>query len=221
MKTKTILIVLAVLCGVSVLVTNAYLRGRWQERVDDLQDQVDSTDNFWSAKYAVDSTAWVVQQDSLQRRDSILTLDAMHLALREDSLKALKVVVLGAIEAAEAKEDTLTLLTRIKQALTLSDGLLRVCQAQRGVAEDRRGVCMARLARQTARIASLEKLRARLQAERDSAMALLKPPPLFSLDFEIGVGVGCAGGLGGNVACGPAVQFTILRLRLPFINTPR
>lgn len=196
-------------------------RGKWRARVDNLQTQVDSTDMLLE-QYQVDSVARAVQDSVLDERDSVLTVDSARVALRADSLEEARLRSLRflALQRARIAQDTLppdvrAVLAAYDSALVTTDSARSVCEQGKANAEDRAGNCEEQKSIADSTVADLETLRVRLTSERDSALVLLKPPPLFQLTFDVSVGLGCVANQNGS-ACGISAQLTLLRFRLPW-----
>jgi len=223
-KRDIILLVVALVVG-SALVKLIYDRGKWQERVDDLKAQVDSTDGYWLKKYAGDSTTWAARSDSLSARGDSLVLDSTRYAKRAADLEVSRGAALARLQRLETETDftkfsqpAQQLVLGLRGALNETQLSLGTCKLRQRTAEEQRAVCTVRAADQRAQILSLEQLRGRLTAERDSALALLRPPSLFSLAFDVGVGPGCVVGLNGKSVCGLGVNLTVLKFRIPLFG---
>jgi chromosome segregation ATPase len=223
-KLKLLLVLVVVIMAVAV-VQRFYERGRWQERKDDLETQVDSTDQYWSEKYTQDSTAWARRTDSLQQRDSALVADSTRLAQEAAARTMALERSLAQLKQLRARLDPSTLppegrdlLVAFEQALEKTKASLTTCHAQLATAQERRSGCEVQLADRDEQVVALEHLRGRLTAERDSARALNKPPPLLSLTLEVGAGVACVVlpiGTNAEPACGLSVQVNVVRFRIP------
>lgn len=213
-------LLLIVLVGVAAWIYNL---GAWQERVDDLQAQVDSTDNYWLPKYTADSTEWATQLDSLAEVNDSLVEDSTALAQQATRQERARIRADVRLQELTSRLDTMTMTPQVRavlgaaqQAYLHVDSSLTTCRDRLGTAESQRGVCAAELAIKTENVTALENLRTRLVAERDSAQALIKPPSLFDLTFDVGVGAGCVYDLGDQkMRCGPSTQITVLRVRIP------
>ena len=201
----TIIVVLA-----GALAYIFYSRGAWQERKKDLEVQVRITDQLRET-YTRDSTVWARSLDALQQQDTVLADTAAQLAEDAVTQEQERVETVAALPGLEAED----LVRGLEIALIKTETSRQTCVASLGVAERRRSLCVRGAKLLLARIDTLEVLRGRLTAERDSAQALLKPPPLLSLTLEGSIGPGCTFGLGGGSMCGVSVQVTVLRFRLP------
>jgi hypothetical protein len=199
-------------------------RGKWQERVDDLEAQVEQT-NTALEEYADSIQIWAARRDSLTARDSALTKDSVRIAraawrVEQDYLET-RAELANALAASAL--DTVPphvqeVYVRYERALDMADSLTAVCEKGRTNAEDRLGVCEADKAIADSTILVLEELRGRLTSERDSALVLLKPPSLFQFGFDVGVGAACIYDVSnGKFVCGPSAQVTVLKFRLPIL----
>lgn len=194
-------------------------RGRWQERRRDLQAQIDSTHRLL-ASYRVDSLRRTQVLDSLAQRTVRLTQDSLRWASRysEVTRKArASDSVLARLQAA-VNEDSLprtvrNLLTAKQEALQTAREGWGACEEGLRLAQDQRSACQMAQDTLLSEIVALRGLQVRLGAERDSALALLRPPSLLSLQLSVGIGVACV--YRETLLCGPSVHVTLLRLRLP------
>lgn len=223
MSRKDVILLVVALVGAGILFRWVYERGQWKERVNDLTAQVDSTDGYWLKKYAEDSTAWATRSDSLTARGDTLALDSARFARRADTLEARRIAALEELQQLDVDLTTLPqgaqqLVTGLRSALNETTLSLGTCRLRRHTADEQRTVCEVQAADQRDQIFSLEQLRGRLTAERDSALALLRPPSLLSLTLEGGIGPGCTVGLNGMSVCGLSAHVTVIRFRLPLFG---
>ena len=204
----------------SVLSAHLMARGAWKEREKDLLEQIRVTDSLLNV-YQADSVRWFGELSALRERSNVLRADSARL---DSSLVRSRVVRRGVearLSSLLSDLDRDTLPQELQDLLDVGEATLvalaeegEACVASLENARGQRTVCEEARQIDSTRIASLELVRTRLTAERDSAQALNKPPPLFSLTFEVGVGPGCAVGVNGQVACGASLQATVLRFRL-------
>ncbi len=198
--------------------------GQWQARRQALEAQVVITDSL-AAVYTADSTVWaglvvtlIARQDTLQEKADSLT----GVAASQDSARVEAVADLDALRAAAEvvpiPAPAAALVRGLENALTRTEVSLNTCGVRLTNAQEQVTTCAKRQAIQDNALARAGVLRGRLTAERDSARALLRPPPLFALAFEVNAGVGCATTLSGIIACGPAVQVTLFRFRIPLFQ---
>ena len=196
-------------------------RGRWLERKQDLQTQVDST-RVLLGRYTADSAGRQRSLDSLGRLTVRLSRDSTIWHQRWLQTLAAKTAVDSALTALRASvdEDSLpeavkTLLAGERRALLTTGQSFEACQEGLRIAQEARSVCQTAQDTLQSEIVGLRGFQARLLAERDSALSLLKPPSLLSLTFELGVGPACL--VGSVVRCGLGVQATVVRFRLPLV----
>lgn len=220
MKTRDIVGIVVVLVVAAVVAERLMARGAWLEREKDLLAQIHVTDSLLGV-YAADSVRWQGQIAVLTTRALVLRQDSARL----DTALVRSHVVRRGVEARlsslllDIDRDTLT--RGIQELLDVGEATItalklegEACKALLGNTREQRTVCEEARMIDSTRIVSLELVRERLTAERDSAQALNRPPPLFSLVFEVGVGPGCAVGVNGQVVCGASLQATVLRFRL-------
>ena len=213
---------IAVVVGVVLHLANQW--GRWQMRRQALEAQVVITDSL-AAVYTADSTVWAGLVDSLVAREVILTGAADSLtevAAHQDTARAKAVTELDILrataEVVSIPAPVAALVRGLEAALTLTKVSLNTCGVRLTNAQEQVTTCAKRRALLDTALTKAGVLRLRLTAERDSARALLRPPPLFALAFEMNAGVGCATTLAGAVACGPAIQVTLFRFRIPLFQ---
>ncbi len=212
----------AVVVGVVLHLANQW--GQWQARRQALETQVVITDSL-AAVYTADSTVWaglvvtlIAHQDTLEEKADSLT----GVAASQDSARVEAVTDLDALRAAAEvvpiPAPAAALVRGLENALTHTEVSLNTCGVQLTNAQEQITTCTKRQAIHDSALARAGILRGRLTAERDSARALLRPPPWFALAFEVNAGVGCVTTLSGTVACGPAVQVTLFRFRIPLFQ---
>ncbi len=217
---KNIIIAIAAAIALSMLLYHVRARAQWMERKADLDAQIDST-NALLDSYSADSTEWSLTLDSLALIQDSLKSDSANTARELTRLRRSRVSLGLQLRALQAKVDVDSLppavrdLLRVSEQTVLSaDSVAEVCSAALDVAQAQRSVCEREKEILTRRVVVLEVLRDRLTSERDSADALNKPPALFSLAFELGVGPSCQIALDGRVGCGLGLQLTLLKFRL-------
>ncbi len=215
---------LVVAAVASVLLHFANQWGQRQARRQALEAQVVITDSL-AAVYTADSTVWAGLVDALVARQDTLKKEADSLsgeANSQDAARAVAVADLGALRTAAdvvpIPAPAAALVRGLEGALALTEVSLNTCGARLLNAQGQLTTCAKRRAILDTALIKAGVLRLRLTAERDSARALLRPPPLFSLAFEVNAGVGCATTLAGAVSCGPAVQVTLFRFRIPLFQ---
>ena len=204
---------------VSGLVYQAYARGAWKERARDLEAQVELTDVLLDG-YAINEGIWAERLDSLANvaRESNLTAleqaRTLRIAQRDREVADSEIVVLRSVvdetalsgevrdllegervAAERARDETVA----CRLLLNTQMGLSNTCATQRGVLEGQ--------------VSSLSVLRGRLVAERDSALALMKPPPILDLTMELTIGPGILATMAGQVYAGIGLQLSILKFR--------
>lgn len=216
-----VLITIIIVGLLAVLTVQMIDRGKWRARVDNLQAQVDTT-NAKIQQYRVDSVARAQRDSVLDVRDSVLTVDSAAIALRADSVEEARLRTVRYAARLRAQLDSTELSPAVRStlqayeaALDTAEAAQEVCKEGKQNAEDRANNCEEQKALRDTTIADLEELRTNLTAERDSALVLLRPPPLFQLTFELTGGVGCAANLNSS-ACGASAQLTLFRFRLPW-----
>ena len=196
----------------------AYNRGKWQGRVDDLKAQIAITDSV-QAQYVADSAQWALAREYFEVRDSTLTADSARIASTTAQTRQRYLQTRAELTALQntMAQDSISPQVRVvlgayEQALAAADSSEAACQEGKTNAEDRVSNCEQQLAVADSSVLALEKLRGRLTAERDSAVVLLKPPPLFALTFDVGVGAACV--YNSQITCGPSIHVTVLRFRI-------
>lgn len=218
--------VLAVAFGLALLAGFGWQmaqRGAWRERLRDLQAQVDSTDRVL-VQYRADSAAWARTLAALSRRATNLAKDSARLAGELGLASARRAAADSALAAAQAAVDEQQLPPPLQALLAAQQDATaalaaegQACQRSLANAQAQRTTCEEMADTLRHQVASLERLNGRLLAERDSARALLKPPSLLALTFELTAGPGCSSN-GRQTVCGGSVQATVLRFRIPLFR---
>lgn len=222
MKTKDIVLGVVLVALVSGFMWQAYQRGHWKSRVENLEAEAVVTDSLLG-KYTVDSVQQSAWRDSVTTADSMLQHQALEegVALEvatgvretaETDLKPLREAVVGDPLTPEVRE----LLAGERSVTQKALNETSACQALLTTSVALGASCGVVVDSLDTRILTLEGLRARLTAERDTAMVLLKPPSLINLTFELGVGLGCVLTPTGRTLCGFSGQVTLLRVRFRF-----
>lgn len=210
--------VVVVVALVGGLTWQAYARGAWQRRAEDLQTQVQAT-NRRLRQYSTDSTAWAAALQQAQARADSLARDSARAA------RTLAAAHTGSAQAAH-RADSLRQVTNVdslpsqvrdllqvqRSATLAAQGEAQACTAALDVAQGQRSLCEVVRDTLTRKVTALEGLRASLLAERDSARALLRPPPLLTLAADLSAGPACVVGLDGSAHCGVGLQVSVLRV---------
>jgi hypothetical protein len=223
-STKQVLLSLVGATLLAGLVWTAQQRGAWVERVRDLNAQVDSTKAVL-ALHAADSLRWqatlsALRVHALQLAQDSQRFQAQLVHARRGRVEAeLALTTLrGAVVEADLAQPVRDLLAGERRSTEAAQGEATACQALLDVAQEQRSTCEAEKATLQQEIVSLEGIRARLSSERDSALALLRPPSVFSPTLAVTAGPACVATLSGPVSCGLGVQVSILQLRIPLFG---
>ena len=218
--TKNVILGLAIAVALSMLLYHVRARAQWLERKADLDAQIDSTNTLLES-YTADSATWSASLDSLGLIQDSLRADSATLDREANRLRRSRSNLGMQLRALQAKVDVDSLPPAVRDLLRVSDLAIlsadsvgEVCAAALTVARSQRSVCEREKEILTTRVASLELLRDRLTSERDSSVALNKPPGLFSLALDLGVGPQCGLGFDGRLACGVGLQVTLLKIRI-------
>lgn len=221
MTTRDAILAVAALAALAGWGWHLQQRGRWLERRQDLQTQVDST-KVLLARYTADSIGRQRSLDSLNRVAARLSQDSTVWRRRYLQVRADRQAADSALTALRASvdEDSLseavkTLLAGERRALLATGQSFEACNKGLQIAQEARSVCQTAQDTLQSEIGALRGVQDRLLAERDSALSLLKLPSLLSLTFELGVGPTCLAG--SVVRCGIGVQATVVRFRLPLM----